>query len=128
MTFTSGMCWKLIARKVQTAIWIKQEDQSCLLGNAEKNLINICDSVDDSKPSWKTPLRNCVGSAESGYQKLPPRPQRLSEYSESLSTIGLSKLLFLSSALFWTSTKKKLYTSVFKFLTTYDIYLVVSSY
>lgn len=92
---TSAMCWKLIAKKVQTAIWIKQDDQSCLRDNAEKKLISICDSRDYSRPSWKTPMQNCVSvsSADSGSKKLPPIPQRRSEYSESLNSIGLSKLL-----------------------------------
>ena len=94
MNSTSRMCWKLIARKVQTAIWIKQEDQSCLLHNAEQKLVSICDSVDDSSPSWNTPLKNCIALSKAS-SKLPPRPQRLSEYSESLSSIGLSQALSL---------------------------------
>ncbi|KAL6987238.1 hypothetical protein U1Q18_012989 [Sarracenia purpurea var. burkii] len=99
MNLTSGMCWKLIARKVQTAIWIKQENQSCLLNNADQKLINLCDSVDDYIPSWNTPLRNCVTQA--GSHKLPPRPQRLSEYSEGLNSIGISREKFISNTLFW---------------------------
>ncbi|KAM7269960.1 hypothetical protein ACFE04_029174 [Oxalis oulophora] len=97
---TSAMCWKLISRKVQTAIWIKQDDQSCLQRNAEQKLIDICDSVDISKSSWKTPLRSCIdmGSAS---QKLPPRSDRLSLYSASLSNIGISQDEFLSDAIFW---------------------------
>nr|XP_043611424.1 probable methyltransferase PMT7 [Erigeron canadensis] len=46
VNITSRMCWKLIARKVQTAIWIKEADQVCLQENAEQNFIDICDSVD----------------------------------------------------------------------------------
>lgn len=93
---TSGMCWKLIAQKVQTAIWVKQENNSCLQHNAQEKLVNVCDSEDDLKPSWKTPLRNCVtlSDSSSSLKKLPPRPQRLSEYSQSLSRIGLSILFF----------------------------------
>lgn len=89
---TSRMCWKLIARKVQTAIWIKDDDQACLKQNAEENLVNICDSVENNKPSWKIPLRNCVMVAPTGSdsQKLPPIPQRFSVYSESLNSIGMS--------------------------------------
>uniref|UniRef100_A0A5B6ZZI6 Methyltransferase n=1 Tax=Davidia involucrata TaxID=16924 RepID=A0A5B6ZZI6_DAVIN len=100
---TSRMCWKLIAREVQTAIWIKQENQSCLLHNAEQKLINICDSVDDSEPSWNKPLRNCItlSSARSDPQKLPPRPQRLSEYSESLRHIGIEQEKFISNTIYW---------------------------
>lgn len=97
VNLTSAMCWKLIAQKVQTAIWIKEENQSCLLHSAEQKLLDICDAVDDSKPSWNTPLRNCVEVRDSHQisQKLPPRPERLSIYSESLSRIGILILIYL---------------------------------
>lgn len=95
---TSTMCWKLISRKVQTAIWIKPENQSCLLHNVEQKLINICDSVDDSNLSWNTPLRDCItlSKAQSHSHNLPPRPQRLSEYSRTLGSVGMLKVLSLS--------------------------------
>lgn len=86
MNLTSAMCWKLIARKVQTAIWIKPDDNSCLKQNAEQKLIGICDSTEDDEPSFGTPLRTCI--AEHVPNKLPPKPQRLSEYSESLTKLG----------------------------------------
>lgn len=88
---TTAMCWKLIARKIQTAIWIKEENQSCLQHNVDMKLIDVCDTVDDFKPSWNTPLGNCmhIRSAQTTAQKLPPRPKRLSVYSDSLSRIGL---------------------------------------
>ncbi|KAF3442488.1 hypothetical protein FNV43_RR16404 [Rhamnella rubrinervis] len=103
VNITSAMCWKLIARKVQTAIWIKEENQSCLLHNAKQKLLDICDVVDDSKPSWNTPLRNCVQvrDAQTNSQKLPTRPERLSIYSESLSRIGISQEEFTSDTTFW---------------------------
>ena len=64
VNLTTAMCWKLISRKVQTAIWVKQDDQACLMKNAELELITICDSKDASKPSWKVPLRDCVDISE----------------------------------------------------------------
>ena len=91
INLTSAMCWKLIARKVQTAIWVKQDNEQCLMQNAEMKLINICDTEDDIKPSWNTALRNCIPRrfAHESSQKLPPRPERLSVYSKSLARIGL---------------------------------------
>ncbi|KAJ6967961.1 hypothetical protein NC653_036024 [Populus alba x Populus x berolinensis] len=75
-----------------TAIWVKPENESCLAWNAEMKQINICDTVDDRKPSWKTPLRNCIPrrSAQRNSHKLPPRPERLSVYSERLRKIVVS--------------------------------------
>ncbi|GMI78846.1 hypothetical protein like AT5G04060 [Hibiscus trionum] len=100
---TTAMCWKLVARKVQTAIWIKDENPSCIQHNAELKLIDICDAVDETKPSWKTPLMNCIRLADekTATQKLPPRPERLSVYSESLSRIGISREEFSSDSNFW---------------------------
>ncbi|CAH1418443.1 unnamed protein product [Lactuca virosa] len=101
---TSGMCWKLIAKKVQTAIWIKEVDQSCLQHNVEEKIINICDDSIDSnnKPSWKTPLRNCVSlGPTSDPQNRPPIPQRYSVYLESLDNLGFTQEKFLSDTLYW---------------------------
>lgn len=96
MKLTKAMCWRLIARKIQTAIWIKEDNQSsCLQQNAEQKLINVCDTVDDSKPSWNTPLKNCIQVRNSNAEtyKLPPSHKRLSVFSESLNKIGLAILL-----------------------------------
>ncbi|XP_062117944.1 probable methyltransferase PMT7 isoform X3 [Humulus lupulus] len=103
VNITSAMCWKLIAQKVQTAIWKKVDDQSCLLRNADEGILDICDSVDDSTASWNTPLRNCVQvrGAQTHPQELPSRPERLSVYSESLSRIGIGQEEFASDTAFW---------------------------
>lgn len=103
LNLTTAMCWKLIAKKVQTAIWVKPGDQSCVKKNAEKNLIRICDVADDLRPSWNIPLNNCItlNNEESNLAKLPPRPERLSVYSESLSKLGVSRERFATDRLFW---------------------------
>ncbi|KAL0555048.1 hypothetical protein IC582_008980 [Cucumis melo] len=102
VNLTTAMCWKLIARKVQTAIWIKQENPACLIINAENKAVEICDAVDDFQPSWKIPLRNCIQVADQSYaQKLPPRPERLSVYSRSLRKIGVSQEEFDLDTVYW---------------------------
>ncbi|KAK7267138.1 hypothetical protein RIF29_19802 [Crotalaria pallida] len=103
MNFTTAMCWRLIARQVQTAIWIKENDPSCLLRNAEQKLINVCDAADDSKPSWNIPLKNCVvvRNANTDSDKLPQSQERLSVFSESLNKIGINQDEFASDTLFW---------------------------
>ncbi|GAB2236223.1 hypothetical protein Droror1_Dr00027962 [Drosera rotundifolia] len=80
MNLTSVMCWKLIAQKVQTAIWVKLGDQSCILQNVEHELIQACDTEgDDPAPSWYTPLKSCVrlNGGRSDLQQLPTRAERL---------------------------------------------------
>ena len=96
VNLTTAMCWKLIARKVQTAIWVKPADQSCVQQNAEQNLIHVCDVTDDSMPSWNRPLRNCITLSrnQSNVGKLPPRSERLSVYSETLSSLGILLIPF----------------------------------
>ncbi|MED6184558.1 hypothetical protein PIB30_048513 [Stylosanthes scabra] len=100
---TTAMCWRLIARKVQTAIWIKDDNPSCILQNAEQKLMNVCDATDDSKPSWNTPLKNCVQvrNSETDSYKLIPSHKRHSVFSESLKKMGISQDEFTSDALFW---------------------------
>ncbi|KAJ7972158.1 S-adenosyl-L-methionine-dependent methyltransferases superfamily protein [Quillaja saponaria] len=99
-----GILLLLLIRKIkkaQTAVWIKEANQSFLLQNAEQKLFNICEV--DSKPSWNVPLRNCVEvrSVATDSQKLPPRPERLSVFSESLSNLGISQGEFILDTLFW---------------------------
>ncbi|KAK6945196.1 putative S-adenosyl-L-methionine-dependent methyltransferase [Dillenia turbinata] len=103
VNITSSMCWKLIAQKVQTAIWRKQENQECLQNNVEQKLIDLCDDVDHLNPSWKSPLRNCIMLSRAGLDshELPPRPQRLSVYSASLSTMGIDQDKFTSDTIYW---------------------------
>ncbi|MQM04680.1 hypothetical protein Taro_037486 [Colocasia esculenta] len=103
MNLTTRMCWSLIAREVQTAIWLKNETESCRIENAEKKLLRICEVKDDSQPSWKIPLGNCVrtGGGQENIQKLPSGPERLSVYSRSLKNLGISLDIFNSDTIFW---------------------------
>ncbi|KOM34247.1 hypothetical protein LR48_Vigan02g039700 [Vigna angularis] len=103
MNLTTAMCWRLIARKVQTAIWIKENNESCLLHNAEQKLINICDPADDSKPSWNIQLKNCVQvrNSKTDSYKLPPSHERHSVFSNNLNMIGINQNEFTSDTLFW---------------------------
>ncbi|KAH7654926.1 Phosphoethanolamine N-methyltransferase protein [Dioscorea alata] len=103
VNLTTGMCWKLIAKQVQTAIWQKQEDESCRVQNSERNLLSICEPVDDSIPPWRTPLGDCVQlqNQKSNIQKLPPRHERLFLYPRRLETIGVTPEMFDLNNQFW---------------------------
>ncbi|KAK7278938.1 hypothetical protein RJT34_23979 [Clitoria ternatea] len=103
VNLTTAMCWRLVARKVQTAIWIKENNQSCLVHSAALKLINPCDAADDSKPSWKIPLKNCVQvrNSTTDPDKLPPSQDRHSVFSEKLNMIGINRDEFTSDTLFW---------------------------
>ncbi|KAL6141344.1 hypothetical protein ACLB2K_059634 [Fragaria x ananassa] len=103
VNLTSAMCWKLIAKRVQTAIWMKQEDPACLQRISEQKLIDICDTADDSKSSWNTKLGNCiqVRGMQTNAPKLPSKPDRLSIYLESLKKIGISQEEFTLETVFW---------------------------
>ncbi|XP_010552971.1 PREDICTED: probable methyltransferase PMT7 isoform X2 [Tarenaya hassleriana] len=102
VNLTTAMCWKLIARKVQTAIWIKRENEACLQHNAELKLISLCNAEDDSRPSWKVPLRDCVRRTNADTE---PRPsslaERLSTYPRSLKQIGITEEEFTADTGFW---------------------------
>lgn len=103
VNLTTSMCWKLIARQVQTAIWVKEENRACRMQNGDSMIVNICDAVDDSTAPWKTPLKNCIQLSKEREVKeiLPPRLQRLSVYWERLHDIGISHEKFTSDTIFW---------------------------
>ncbi|KAK9671153.1 hypothetical protein RND81_12G009800 [Saponaria officinalis] len=108
VNLTTAMCWKLVDKKVQTAIWVKPADQACVQLNAEKNLVKTCGVADVTKPSWNTPLGNCVTVGEQlNSNKLPPPPERLSVYSESLGKSGVSREDFAADTLFWQKQVEK---------------------
>ncbi|KAK1319513.1 putative methyltransferase PMT7 [Acorus calamus] len=100
---TSAMCWELIAQQVQTAIWRKPANDSCRLQNAERKLLDMCEAMEESNPSWETPLRNCIVpySEPVDTQKLPPRPERLSVFSKRLEKIGVNLDTYNLNTRFW---------------------------
>ncbi|KAL0911006.1 hypothetical protein M5K25_019106 [Dendrobium thyrsiflorum] len=102
INLTTAMCWKLIAQQVQTAIWLKEDKDSCLLDNAKKNLLSICEPVEITIPQWQSPLRNCITLSEQfDFQKLPPRSDRLGVYSKILEKLGVSPEMYELNTKFW---------------------------
>ncbi|XP_078441903.1 putative methyltransferase PMT7 [Wolffia australiana] len=98
MNITDSMCWSLIVQKSQTAIWIKQMNDSCNL----KRRFSTCKASDDSQPSWKIPLENCIRTmGGDAIQKLPPRQERLPAYPESLNKLGVPLESFNSDTHYW---------------------------
>ncbi|XP_020588489.1 probable methyltransferase PMT7 [Phalaenopsis equestris] len=100
---TTSMCWKLIAQQVQTAIWLKGDNDSCLSENAEKNLLLICEPVEDTIPQWQSPLRNCMSLSNDKYnfQKLPLRPDRFVIYPKVLEKLEVSPEMYELNTKFW---------------------------
>ncbi|KAJ0263713.1 methyltransferase PMT6 [Hirschfeldia incana] len=107
VNLANSMCWKLVSRKVQTAIWMKEENVECLKRNAEVKLISLCDVEDVLKPSWQVPLRDCVQI--SGYTEKRPSSldERLSKYPETLRNIGISEDEYASDTVYWREQVKQ---------------------
>ncbi|KAG7581085.1 putative S-adenosyl-L-methionine-dependent methyltransferase [Arabidopsis suecica] len=101
VNLTSAMCWKLISRKVQTAIWIKEENEVCLRQNAELKLISLCDVEDVLKPSWKVPLKDCVHISGHTEERHSSLLERLSTYPATLRKIGISEDEYTSDTVYW---------------------------
>lgn len=93
VSLTNSMCWKLVSRKVQTAIWIKEENVECLKKKAELKAISLCDVEDALKPSWQVPLRDCVQISGHTEKRPSSLAERLSTYPETLRNIGTFLLL-----------------------------------
>ncbi|KAG0481250.1 hypothetical protein HPP92_011765 [Vanilla planifolia] len=103
INLTTVMCWKLIAQQVQTAIWLKEENVACRSENANKNLLSICEPVDDTIPQLDKTLKNCLSwnSEYSNVQKLPPRSDRLVLYPKILEKLGITPEMHERNSLFW---------------------------
>ncbi|KAL1192466.1 putative methyltransferase PMT6 [Cardamine amara subsp. amara] len=101
VNLTTAMCWKLNSRKVQTAIWIKDDNEVCLRQNAELNLISLCDLEDVSKPSWKVPLKDCVQISELTEKRPSSLAERLSVYPATLRKLGISEGEYTLDTVFW---------------------------
>ncbi|VVA97083.1 unnamed protein product [Arabis nemorensis] len=97
----TAMCWKLISRQVQTAIWIKEENEECLRQNAELKLISLCDVEDVSKLSWKVALRDCVQISGNTEERHSSLAERLSAYPAFLRKIGIREDEYTSDTNFW---------------------------
>lgn len=103
MNLTSSMCWNLIARKVQTAIWFKPGDRACQLEKAKSKSLVLCDQAHDPEHSWKKPLQNCLtlNPESENIQQLPPLPERLSIFPKRLEKIGVTAENFSADTAFW---------------------------
>lgn len=103
MSLTSSMCWNLIARKVQTAIWFKPGDRACQLEKAKSKSLVLCDQAHDPEHSWKKPLQNCLtlNPEPENIQQLPPLPERLSIFPKRLEKIGVTAENFSADTAFW---------------------------
>ncbi|KAH0855201.1 hypothetical protein HID58_020415 [Brassica napus] len=107
VSLANSMCWKLVSRKVQTAIWIKEENVECLKKNAELKVISLCDVEDALKPSWQVPLRDCVQISGDTEMRSSSLAERLSKYPETLRNKGISEDEYTSDTVFWREQVKQ---------------------
>ncbi|CAA7059991.1 unnamed protein product [Microthlaspi erraticum] len=101
VNLTTTMCWKLVSREVQTAIWMKEENEVCLRKNAELKLVSLCDVEDVLKPSWNVPLKDCVQVSGHSEERHSSLAERLSMYPATLRNTGIGEDEYMSDAIFW---------------------------
>ncbi|XP_024517494.1 probable methyltransferase PMT7 [Selaginella moellendorffii] len=95
---TESLCWKLIARHVQTAVWRKTADRSCQLAKSKLCANQSKESLDNS---WNKPLDDCIALSEdndANFVQLPSWPERLTTYSNQL---GISSSSFKEDTSLW---------------------------
>ncbi|GLJ12749.1 hypothetical protein SUGI_0197100 [Cryptomeria japonica] len=100
---TNSMCWKLIARQIQTAIWFKPGDRECQLQKAQSKSLVLCDQSDDPDQSWNKTLQNCLtlSPKKESIQQLPPLRERLSAFPKRLEKTGITAMDFSADTAFW---------------------------
>ncbi|KAH7293094.1 hypothetical protein KP509_28G011600 [Ceratopteris richardii] len=100
MNYTTSMCWELIDREVQTAIWQKKLYEACEEKLAQQDI--LCDEQENPDKSWNKPIRNCLYRVhDAEYKRLPPLPYRLWSPSERLYGLGATKEQFDADTAFW---------------------------
>ncbi|KAJ7521133.1 hypothetical protein O6H91_19G039400 [Diphasiastrum complanatum] len=95
---TSSLCWVLIGKKVQTAVWRKVGNASCSASMTAPHT-NFCDRIDDLDTSWNRSLQDCIGLQRS--IQLPLWPARLMKYPARLKLQGVSAAEFEMDTTFW---------------------------
>lgn len=114
MKFTALMCWELMGREVQTAIWQKTSNQSCRREHVQ-SLISPCDDKDDPDKPWNKSMQNCIyhSSEADDIKPLPPWPVRLWTAPQRLIDAGGNKAQFDMDTEFW-KEQVTLYWSILK--------------
>ncbi|KZV15152.1 hypothetical protein F511_30238 [Dorcoceras hygrometricum] len=89
------MCWRVVARKVQTVIWAKPLSNSCYRKRTLGTLPLMCSSDDDPDTAWNVLMKRCITpySAKMHQEKgsgLEPWPRRLVAPPPRLEEIGIS--------------------------------------
>lgn len=99
--YTASMCWELVAREVQTAIWQKKLHQTCITKYSQ-NPETLCDEDDDPDKPWNKPMQNCIYHAhDAENKKLPSWPSRLWAPPQRLRGLGGSVDQFNADTAFW---------------------------
>ncbi|KAH9320548.1 hypothetical protein KI387_015187, partial [Taxus chinensis] len=103
MHLTTSMCWNLIARQVQTAVWFKPGDRKCQLQKAQLKSLVLCDLADDPDQSWNKTLLNCLTLSlkAENIKQLPPLQERLSVFPGRLEKTGITATDFSADTAFW---------------------------
>eukprot|EP00249_Psilotum_nudum_P006933 c20167_g1_i2 orf=363-2150(+) len=104
MHLTSSMCWELIGRHVQTAIWLKTSNRSCQLEKAQSlGLVSLCDDKYDPDKAWNTSMQNCIVPSPEmkDIEWLPKWPARLFASPKRLAGMGGSDVQFEADTRFW---------------------------
>ncbi|CAA6654100.1 unnamed protein product [Spirodela intermedia] len=92
MNITRSICWNLIDQQVQTAIWVKQENESCRVQNAEKKLFGVCITLDRFNSDtmyWQVQVREywkLMGVSKTDIRNVMDMNANLGGFAAALST------------------------------------------
>ncbi|KAI4321173.1 hypothetical protein MLD38_034589 [Melastoma candidum] len=100
------MCWRVVAKRDQTAIWAKPVSNRCYLKRDPGIRPPLCSSVDDPDESWDVPMKACIFPLSERMHKdkgsgLVPWPRRLITPPPRLEEIGLSTGVFYDDTGTW---------------------------
>ncbi|KAL2934830.1 putative methyltransferase PMT8 [Bienertia sinuspersici] len=100
------MCWKIAAKKNQTAIWVKPLTNDCYMERLPGTQPPLCRSDDDPDATWGVPMEPCITpyydhDHKASGSALASWPDRLNTPPPRLSELGLSPEVFEKDTDVW---------------------------
>ncbi|GAV88083.1 Methyltransf_29 domain-containing protein [Cephalotus follicularis] len=118
VTLTKSMCWKVVAKTVDSTgiglvIYQKPLSSSCYKKRKEKNP-PLCDQKDSQHISWYVPLKGCLPSlpenSKGNLNSWPSQwPKRLTSKPPSLSTEPDAEIMFYEDTRHWSALVSDVY-------------------
>ncbi|GAB4850888.1 hypothetical protein Ancab_030189 [Ancistrocladus abbreviatus] len=104
--FVEHMCWKLVAKRNQTVVWMKPLTNDCYIQRPPGTQSPLCRPDDDPDAIWDVQMEACITPYSEhdhkvGGSGLAPWPARLTAPPPRLADFGYSNDMFAKDTQLW---------------------------